>query len=168
MLLSIWIPNAFGIILVPVESVCYLTTALFYFKICLATLSCWQRNDFFFFTVLFLGGDENHTGSTTPSQKENAMKIKYISFPKKGSHTEPKFPWNWAGADSVVRKVFNKSMEEKTSTRLSLFIVTESQYLARSLTVSIDLNEVNPVVERLTAEFVAMPSPSYRRRKKEN
>ena len=36
MLLSIWIPNAVGIILVPVESVCYLTTACFYFKIYLA------------------------------------------------------------------------------------------------------------------------------------
>ena len=33
MFLSIWIPNAVGIILVPVASVCYLTTALFYFKI---------------------------------------------------------------------------------------------------------------------------------------
>ena len=36
MLSSIWIPNAVGIILVPVESVCYLTTALLYFKIYLA------------------------------------------------------------------------------------------------------------------------------------
>ena len=36
MLLSIWIPNTVGIISVPVESVCYLTTALFYFKIYLA------------------------------------------------------------------------------------------------------------------------------------
>ena len=36
MFLSIWIPNAVGIILVPVASVCYLTTALFYFKIYLA------------------------------------------------------------------------------------------------------------------------------------
>ena len=36
MLLSMWIPNAVGIILVPVESVCYLTTALLYFKIYLA------------------------------------------------------------------------------------------------------------------------------------
>ena len=36
MLLSIWIPNAVGIISVPVESVCYLTTAFFYFKIYLA------------------------------------------------------------------------------------------------------------------------------------
>ena len=36
MLLFIWIPNAAGIILVLVESVCYLTTALFYFKIYLA------------------------------------------------------------------------------------------------------------------------------------
>ena len=36
MLLSIWIPNTVGIILVPVESVCYLTTAFFYFKIYLA------------------------------------------------------------------------------------------------------------------------------------
>ena len=36
MLLSIWIPNAVGIILVPVKSVCYLTTAWFYFKIYLA------------------------------------------------------------------------------------------------------------------------------------
>ena len=60
----------------------------------------------------------------------------------------------------MVRGVFNKSMEEKTSTRLSLLTVTESQYLARSLTVSIDLNGVKPVVERLTAEFVAIQSPS--------
>ena len=36
MLLSIWIPNAVWIILIPVESVCYLTTASFYFKIFLA------------------------------------------------------------------------------------------------------------------------------------
>ena len=36
MLLSIWIPNVATIILVPVESVCYLTTALFYFKVYLA------------------------------------------------------------------------------------------------------------------------------------
>ena len=36
LLLSIWIPNVATIILVPVESVCYLTTALFYFKIYLA------------------------------------------------------------------------------------------------------------------------------------
>ena len=36
MLMSIWIPNAVGIISVPVESVCYITTAFFYFKIYLA------------------------------------------------------------------------------------------------------------------------------------
>ena len=36
MLLFIWIPNAAKIISVPVDSVCYLTTALFYFKIYLA------------------------------------------------------------------------------------------------------------------------------------
>ena len=36
MLLSVWIPNTVGIISVPVESVCYLTTAFFYFKIYLA------------------------------------------------------------------------------------------------------------------------------------
>ena len=36
MLLSIWIPNAVEIISVLVESVCYLTTAFFYFKIYLA------------------------------------------------------------------------------------------------------------------------------------
>ena len=36
MLLSMWIPNAVGIISVPVQSVCYLTTAFFYFKIYLA------------------------------------------------------------------------------------------------------------------------------------
>ena len=36
MLMSIWIPNAVGIILIPVSSVCYLTTAFFYFKIYLA------------------------------------------------------------------------------------------------------------------------------------
>ena len=36
MLMSIWIPIVVGIILVPVENVCYLTTALFYFKIYLA------------------------------------------------------------------------------------------------------------------------------------
>ena len=36
MLLSIWIPNVATIISVPVESVCYLTTAFFYFKIYLA------------------------------------------------------------------------------------------------------------------------------------
>ena len=36
MLLSIWIPNALWIIFVPVKSVCYLTTALSYFKIYLA------------------------------------------------------------------------------------------------------------------------------------
>ena len=36
MLLFIWIPNAATIISVPVDSVCYLTTAFFYFKIYLA------------------------------------------------------------------------------------------------------------------------------------
>ena len=36
MLLSIWIPTVFGIIFVPVESICYPTTAFFYFKIYLA------------------------------------------------------------------------------------------------------------------------------------
>ena len=36
MLMSIWIPNAVGIVSVPVESACYLTTAFFYFKIYLA------------------------------------------------------------------------------------------------------------------------------------
>ena len=36
MLLFIWIPNAAKIISVPVDSVCYLTTAFFYFKIYLA------------------------------------------------------------------------------------------------------------------------------------
>ena len=36
MLLSIWTPNAVGIILVTFASVCYLTTAFFYFKIYLA------------------------------------------------------------------------------------------------------------------------------------
>ena len=36
MLLSTWIPNAVGIISVLVKSVCYLTTAFFYFKIYLA------------------------------------------------------------------------------------------------------------------------------------
>ena len=36
MLLFIWIPNTVGIISVPVASVCYLTTAFFYFKIYLA------------------------------------------------------------------------------------------------------------------------------------
>ena len=36
MLLSLWIPNAVGIISVPVDSVCHPTTALFYFKIYLA------------------------------------------------------------------------------------------------------------------------------------
>ena len=37
MLLSLWIPNAVGIISVPVDSVCYPTTALFYFKIYVPT-----------------------------------------------------------------------------------------------------------------------------------
>ena len=36
MLLSIWIPNVATIISVPVETICYLTTAFFYFKIYLA------------------------------------------------------------------------------------------------------------------------------------
>ena len=36
MLLFIWIPDAFGIFFVSVNSVCYLTTAFFYFKIYLA------------------------------------------------------------------------------------------------------------------------------------
>ena len=36
MLLSIWIPNAVGIFFVSVNSVCYLTTVFFYFKIYLA------------------------------------------------------------------------------------------------------------------------------------
>ena len=37
----------------------------------------------FFLTVLFSGGEKNHTGSTTPSQKENAMKMIYFFFLKK-------------------------------------------------------------------------------------
>ena len=37
----------------------------------------------FVFTVLFLGGEKNHTGSTNPSQKENAMKMIYIFFIKR-------------------------------------------------------------------------------------
>ena len=48
----------------------------------------------------------------------------------------------------MVREVFHKSMEEETPSRLSLFTVTESPYLARSLTISIDLNGVKPVIER--------------------
>ena len=60
----------------------------------------------------------------------------------------------------MVREVFNKSMEEKT-TRLSLFPVTESLVICNtSLTVSILLNGVKSVVERLTAEFVTISSPS--------
>ena len=31
----------------------------------------------------FLGGEKNHTGSTTPSQKENAMKMIYFFFIKR-------------------------------------------------------------------------------------
>ena len=51
-------------------------------------------------------------------------------------------------------------MEEKTS-GLSLFTVTESLVIFNtSLTVSILLNGVKSVVERLTVEFVAIPSPS--------
>ena len=49
----------------------------------------------------------------------------------------------------MVREVFNKSMEEKT-TRLSLFTVTESLVIFNtSLTVSILLSGVKSVVERL-------------------
>ena len=60
----------------------------------------------------------------------------------------------------MVREVFNKSMEEKT-TRLSLFPVTESLVICNtSLAVSILLNGVKSVVERLTAEFVTISSPS--------
>ena len=60
----------------------------------------------------------------------------------------------------MVREVFNKSMEEKT-TRLSLLPVTESLVICNtSLTVSILLNGVKSVVERLTAEFVTISSPS--------
>ena len=58
----------------------------------------------------------------------------------------------------MVREIFNKSMAKKTPLRLSLFTVTESPYLARSLTVCIDLNGVKAVVELLAAEFVAIPS----------
>ena len=61
----------------------------------------------------FFRGEKNHTGSTTPSQKENAMKMIYFFFLIKWDH--------------VLN--LNKSMEEKTSTRLSLFTVTESPYL---------------------------------------
>ena len=31
----------------------------------------------------FLSGEKNHTGSTTPSQKENAMKMIYFVFIKR-------------------------------------------------------------------------------------
>ena len=51
----------------------------------------------------------------------------------------------------MVREVFNKSMGKKTPMRLSLFTVTKSPYLARSLTVCIDLNGVKAVVELLAA-----------------
>ena len=37
----------------------------------------------FFLTVLFSGGEKNHTGSTTPSLKENAMKMIYFFFIKR-------------------------------------------------------------------------------------
>ena len=60
----------------------------------------------------------------------------------------------------MVREVFNKSMEE-TITRLSLFTVTESLVIFNtSLTVSILLSGVKSVLECLTAEFVAIASPS--------
>lgn len=44
-----------------------------------------------------------------------------------------------------ISQVFNESTEEKT-TMISLFTVTESLYLARSLTVSIDLNGVTQLL----------------------
>ena len=60
----------------------------------------------------------------------------------------------------MVREVFNKAWKKRL-TRLSLFTVTESLVIFNtSLTVSILLNGVKSVVERLTVEFVAMPSPS--------
>ena len=62
---------------------------------------------FSFLTVLVLGGEKNHTCSTTPSQKENAMEMNndIFLFHKERSRTEPKYPWHWAGADSVVREI---------------------------------------------------------------
>ena len=60
----------------------------------------------------------------------------------------------------MVREVFNKAWKKRL-TRLSLFAVTESLVIFNtSLTVSILLNGVKSVVERLTVEFVAIPSPS--------
>ena len=60
----------------------------------------------------------------------------------------------------MVREVFNKAWKKRL-TRLSLLTVTESLVIFNtSLTVSILLNGVKSVVERLTVEFVAMPSPS--------
>ena len=38
---------------------------------------------FSFLTVLVLGGEKNHTCSTTPCQKENAMEMIYFFFIKR-------------------------------------------------------------------------------------
>ena len=52
------------------------------------------------------------------------------------------------------------NMEEKTSTRLSLFSVTESAYLTLlNPFLPTLLNQVQRVAESFSGEFVAMSSP---------
>ena len=104
---------------------------------------------FFFFYGSFLGeGEESYWPRHPFSKAGSAMKMIYYLLDKKRSLTKHKYPWNCTRADSVVREisqVFNESTEEKT-TMISLFTVTESLYLARSLTVSIDLNGVTQLL----------------------
>ena len=60
--------------------------------------------------------------------------------------------------------ILNKSMEEKNSSRLSLFTVTESPYLTllKPFLPTL-LNQAKSVVESFQAEFFAMFSPFWRR-----
>ena len=70
MLLSIWIPKAVGIILVAVESVCYLTTAFFYFKIYLAVRH--HRNQIH---VLQAQLAQNNEGDMTNAARERKAAV---------------------------------------------------------------------------------------------
>ena len=70
MLLFIWIPNAAKIISVPVDSVCYLTTAFFYFKIYLAV-----RHHSNQIHVLQAQLAKNNEGDTTNTARERKAAV---------------------------------------------------------------------------------------------
>ena len=70
MLLFIWIPNAAKIISVPVDSVCYLTTAFFYFKIYLAVRHHSNQNH-----VLQAQLAQNNEGDMTNAARERKAAV---------------------------------------------------------------------------------------------